>query len=221
MNRNTLLPQRNTACYCFERYDYISNLLHCRVYIGGAEFHAHGPITVVVFVRLSIAPWTRAIRSSSDVTGVTYTVLFILPHRKQSRGVRSGDHADHGTITPSTNLSIWICNVQVIPHISIEVRRWLKGCIPAVLGHQKESEQFDTRSFSNFNARQQWQPTRGTRATSGTHKVTIQYINTDSQEFIIFWKYLPPSLFPANQTWSCDTVADSGRHTYVKKQFPS
>ena len=32
-------------------------------------------------------------------------------------------------------------NVEVIPHISIKVRRWVKGCIPAVLGHQNESEQ--------------------------------------------------------------------------------
>ena len=28
----------------------------------------------------AIAPWTRAIRSSSDVAGIPYTTLFILPH---------------------------------------------------------------------------------------------------------------------------------------------
>ena len=37
-----------------------------------------------------------------------------------------------------------ICNVEVIPHISIKVHRWLKGCISAVLGYQKESEQIVT-----------------------------------------------------------------------------
>ena len=42
---------------------------------------------------------------------------------------------------PSTSPSIWICNFEVIPHISIKVRRWLKGCIPVVLGNQNESEQ--------------------------------------------------------------------------------
>ena len=30
---------------------------------------------------------------------------------------------------------IWLCNVEVILHISVKIRRWLKGCIPAVLGH--------------------------------------------------------------------------------------
>ena len=44
-------------------------------------------------------------------------------------------------LVPSNNPLILICNVEVIPHISIKVRRWLKGCIPAVLGHQNESEQ--------------------------------------------------------------------------------
>ena len=48
----------------------------------------------------------------------------------------------------------------------------------------------------------QWCPTRSTRATSGTHMLfkwhtKSLYINADSQEFTIFWKYLPPSLFPA------------------------
>ena len=42
---------------------------------------------------------------------------------------------------PSTSSSILICNIEVIPHISIKVRRWLKGCIPAVLGHQNDSQQ--------------------------------------------------------------------------------
>ena len=46
--------------------------------------------------------------------------------------------------SPSTNPSIWICNVEIIPHISIKVRRWLKGCIPVVLGDQHKSEQIVT-----------------------------------------------------------------------------
>ena len=39
-----------------------------------------------------------------------------------------------------------VFNVEVIPHISIKVRRWLKGCIRAVLGllHQNELEQIVT-----------------------------------------------------------------------------
>ena len=41
----------------------------------------------------------------------------------------------------STIPSIWICNVEVIPHISVKVRRWLNYCIPVALGHQNESEQ--------------------------------------------------------------------------------
>ena len=58
-------------------------------------------------------------------------------------------------LIPSTNPSIWICNVEVIPHISIQVRRWLKGCIPAVLGHQKRiGTNCDTRSFSNSDVLQ-------------------------------------------------------------------
>ena len=41
--------------------------------------------------------------------------------------------------------------VDVIPHISINVHSLLNGCIAAVLGHQNESEQIDTRSFSNVD----------------------------------------------------------------------
>ena len=47
-------------------------------------------------------------------------------------------------LSPSTNPSIWMCNVDVIPHIFIKVRRWLKGCILAVLRHQNKSEQIVT-----------------------------------------------------------------------------
>ena len=47
-------------------------------------------------------------------------------------------------LAPSTNPSIWICNIEVIPYISIEVCRELKVCTPAVLGHQNKSEQIVT-----------------------------------------------------------------------------
>ena len=43
--------------------------------------------------------------------------------------------------SPCTNPSIWICNVELIPHISMEVCRWLKSWIPAILGYQNESKQ--------------------------------------------------------------------------------
>ena len=41
-----------------------------------------------------------SLSSSSDVTEVPYTILFILPHRKSPRVVRSGDHAVHITGPP-------------------------------------------------------------------------------------------------------------------------
>ncbi|KAJ4450012.1 hypothetical protein ANN_01419 [Periplaneta americana] len=37
----------------------------------------------------------ESLRRYSDVTGVAYTILFIAPHRKQSRGVSSGDRVGH------------------------------------------------------------------------------------------------------------------------------
>ena len=49
-----------------------------------------------------------------------------------------------GNWSPSTNSLIWICNVEVIPYISINVHRWVNGCMSAVLGHQNESEQIVT-----------------------------------------------------------------------------
>ena len=49
---------------------------------------------------ISVAPCTLAMRSSSDVTGVAYTKAYILPHRKELCGERSGDRAGHGTGPP-------------------------------------------------------------------------------------------------------------------------
>ena len=50
-------------------------LRHCRAYIGGAKPHTHDKIKCGCLVRLSIAPWTRAIRSS-DVTRVPYSSYY-------------------------------------------------------------------------------------------------------------------------------------------------
>ena len=44
------------------------------------------------------------------------------------------------------------CICEVIPHICIKVRRWLKGCIPAVLGYLNESEQIVTSVRSQISA---------------------------------------------------------------------
>ena len=45
--------------------------------------------------------------------------------------------------------------IEVITHISIKVRRWLKGCIPVVLGPKTNRNKYcDTRSFSNLDASQ-------------------------------------------------------------------
>ena len=119
----------------------LQSLLHRWCWVSSTWPNQNGCL-----VRISIAPCSRTIRSSSDVTGVPYTILFILAHRKWSRGVRSGDHAGHGTDHPLTSInpSIWICNVEMIPHISIKVHIWLKDCIPSVLGQQNESEQIAT-----------------------------------------------------------------------------
>ena len=67
------------------------------------------------------------IGSSSDVAGVPYSSYY---PTENSREV--------------SDPFIWIYNFEVLPHISIKVRRWLEGCIPAVLGHQTECEQIVT-----------------------------------------------------------------------------
>ena len=47
-------------------------------------------------------------------------------------------------------------------------------------------------------------------------------MNADSQEFTIFWKYLPPSLFPALPDMALRyRCRCSGRHTYMKKKTVS
>ena len=107
-------------------------LRHYRACIGGC------------LIRLSIAPWTHAIRFSFDVTELPYTILFMLiPQKIVERWQCWPRNWSH-----SINPLIWICDVEVILHISIEVRRWLKGCIPAVLGHQNELEQIVTTTRS-------------------------------------------------------------------------
>ena len=64
-------------------------------------------------------------------------------------------------LVPSTNPSIWIlCNVEVIPHISIKFRRCLNGCISAVLEHQNESKEIVTTVLSQTSKRYSTQTVR-------------------------------------------------------------
>ena len=56
--------------------------------------------------------------------------------------------------------------------------------------------------YSNYISR--WLPTRGKRDTSGTRMLSKWHTQSNyiimhavSEELTIFWKYLPPSLFPA------------------------
>ena len=61
-------------------------LYNCKANIGGADLTHTWPNKCCYLVRLSIAPWTRAIRSSPDITGVPYAILFKLPHRSDDHG---------------------------------------------------------------------------------------------------------------------------------------
>ena len=77
-----------------------------------------------------------------------------------------------------------------------------------------------------MNVLNQWWPTSGTRATSGTRMFSkwltqSQFINADSRNWTFPGNMFLHFCFLPYQTWSSDIVADSCRHTYVKKQFPS
>ena len=68
-------------------------------------------------------------------------------------------------------------------------------------------------------------PTRGTRATSGTRMLSkwhaqkhyIHTVKRDSQEFTIFWKYLPPSQFPALRDMALRYYCRFGS-TYIREK---
>ena len=89
-------------------------------------------------------------------------------------------------LVPSTNPSIWICKVEAIPHISIKVRSWLKGCIPAVLGRQNESKQIVTPVRSQTSALQHLNcafPDRGFIFNSDQFAVLAQH----TKRYRFFW----------------------------------
>ena len=95
-------------------------------------------------VKLLISPWTRAIRSSSwRYRSTIHHTLHTTPHKIAERR-QIWWSCWPNNWSPSTNPSIWICEVEVISHISIKVRRWINGCIPTVLEHQNKSEQIVT-----------------------------------------------------------------------------
>ena len=98
-------------------------------------------------VRLSIAPWTRAIRSSSDVTGASYTILFNY-HIVNSREVSDL------VIKELVPLYIFIALDYVIWGVSghfYQNPQMAKGLHTCCIRLPKRfGTNCDTRSFSNF-----------------------------------------------------------------------
>ena len=92
----------------------------------------------------SINRTCSAHRAVSDVTRVPYTKTLHMTPQKIVESCQNRCPCLPWNWSPSTNPWIWIRNVEVIPHISIKFRWWLKGCIAAVLGHQNELEQIVT-----------------------------------------------------------------------------
>ena len=112
-------------------------------------------------LRLSIDQWTRAIRSSSDVT-------------------------PYSSYYPTENSrEVW----EVIPHISIEVRRWLKVCVPAVLGQQNESEQIVTPACSQTSTLYSTQTVRF-RTGIRSWTMIIMPSCTHTERYRCFWDTL-------------------------------
>ena len=74
-----------------------------------------------------------------------------------------------------------------------------------VCGAGRQADYFSRRNLCpephGLGSVEQCPPTRGTRATSGTRILpkwhTKSIYKCRQQEFTIFWKYLPPCLFPA------------------------
>ena len=71
--------------------------------------------------------------------------------------------------SPSTNQSIWICNVEWFCTFLSKFHRWLKGCLPTVLGHQNESKQIVTPDALQQSNRAF--PDRGTFLNNGQFAV--------------------------------------------------
>ena len=59
-------------------------------FFSGALFSGHPPAATTIL----------AIKDCSDSPGVSYTRLFMGPHKKKSRGVKSGDLGGQGTGPP-------------------------------------------------------------------------------------------------------------------------
>ena len=102
-------------------------------------------------VRLSIAPWTRGNKVILwHYRSAIHNTLHTTPQKRVERRQISWPR----NWSPSTISSIWICNVEVIPHISIKFRRWLRNayllywvtktnrnklCHPFVLNHRRST----------------------------------------------------------------------------------
>ena len=123
---------------------YITNVVqavyllrHCRAsYVGVLSF-----TQMTQKMRLFCKTFNRSVDSSNKVLlwhyrSTTHHTLHITPQKIVERCQIWWPR----NWSPSINPSIVIYNVEVIPHVSTKVRRWLKGCIPAVLGHQNESD---------------------------------------------------------------------------------
>ena len=116
-------------------------LRHCGSYIGGAELHTHGLTCAVVFKTFnhSVDSCNKFLlwRYRSTIHHTLHTTPQEIVERCQIWWpwcLRNW--------SLFTNPTIWICIVEVIPYLSIKVRRWPEGCIPAVglLGDQNKSE---------------------------------------------------------------------------------
>ena len=98
-----------------------------------------------------IAPWTRAIRSSSDVTGVPCTILFILPHRN-SRELSNLVTTELVPLHQSIDLGMQRWGESAHFYQSPQMAKGLHTC--CIRTPKRIATNCDTRSFSNFDAMQ-------------------------------------------------------------------
>ena len=96
------------------------------------------------YVRLSYKTFNRSVDSLNKVLLWRYcSTMHDTLHTTPQKIVERCQILWSGT-GPHLPIHRFGCNVEVTPRISIKVRGWLKGCIPAELGHQNESEQIVT-----------------------------------------------------------------------------
>ena len=125
----------STSSVLHYKHQTVYLLCHCRTSsIGGAELHTHDPISADFNRSVDSCNKVLLWRYRSTIHHTLHTVPQKIVERRQIWWLRCPRNC-----SPSTNPSIWICNVEVIPHIFVKIRRLLKGCISAVLGHQIES----------------------------------------------------------------------------------